>query len=442
MVGRLNDARKIWLSENADDAKKEAANIVIGKTYNQLVNQLLGELGREYGSDLLKTLPARIAKGVVREGTGIINTVFDLLAGHEDQLLRDDLDRQQARLNNLRNYWTKKLRGEPTSETPSYPEGYQDVNPSILEFQRAMSQIEARVTTPADAVRHGDARIGAEATNGYAQANVVIVNNTDQWLTLNFRGAYLIPSDGSSGAQRLGLRSPARDTTSSISRPEPPIRLASLELVAAPIRSVNSPAAYSRRGWVLVAPRAWVTIPFHGMCLDHHRGVPRPNERYYLADRPLPPRLQRILFAASLSRRVPQERIWDVIGQEGIRWYDPREDFGTMQITFVADNVARAFRLGASVWVDGKQALDHQDQDMRDKRFAVRLASGTHLVEILPNCTEGKGLLMERRKMSVEVHIEYGKTSSFLALIHLTPGFPSTTVSVSSFTRQAQEAEP
>jgi hypothetical protein len=429
----INDARKILMSDDADDASKQAAQVVVDNAYDQMVNQLVSNLTKEYGKDLLNELPAEIGKGVLKEAPAIIDTIFDLFAIHEDQIQREELDQRREALDSLRDYWIRKLQGDPVPDTPPTPPGYLDVDPRVLEFQRAMSQLGIRVTTPADAVKSGAAKITADAINGYSQANVQIVSMSNEWLALNASGAYLIPGSGSSGSQRLGLVSPVQGTFVGATRLDSPVLLASASLMSIQLPHTRSPAAYSRRDWVLVAPHAVIVIPFHTVCLDHGRGVPRPNEQYYLADRPLPAQLQRILFAASLNGTVPQSQIWAIVERDGIKWYDPRDDFGILRITFTSDNIAPVFKLGATVWVDGKQVLDNGD--VRDQTFSVRVSSGQHELEILPSTTEGKGLSVTKERKRTMVKIEYGSSASFLAVVHLTTGFPTSTVSVPSVTQ-------
>jgi hypothetical protein len=143
--------------------------------------------------------------------------------------------------------------------------------------------------------------------------------------------------------------------------------------------------------------------------------------------------LRQILFAASLNGAVPQAHVWDAIAREGITWYDPRDDFGTLKITFGSDNIASAFKLGAAVWLDGKRILD--DQDVRDRSFSARVPTGKHLLEILPNTTEARGLPLTQERMRADIQIDYGKSASFRAVIHLTPQFPNSIVSVQSLRR-------
>jgi hypothetical protein len=94
----------------------------------------------------------------------------------------------------------------------------------------------------------------------------------------------------------------------------------------------RQPVAWVKKHWVLVSPRARIVVPFHSVCLDHGRGVPASGESFYLAERPLPGSIQRMVISAALNGLVPQREVWERIEREHLSWYDPRNAFQVQHV--------------------------------------------------------------------------------------------------------------
>ncbi len=284
---------------------------------------------REQAEILIEQMIGKIADRTgVGELPAIVDTVFDFLYLHEDLKQRQNLDAWRAALDKQREYWTKYAEGHPWGNPPDTAQPTTDLRDA--EFLRAISKLGIRIMMPHEAVKQGAARISGEARQGYSRADVEIVSAVDNWLALDFSGAYLIPKSDDSNSQRLGLVSVVESEAAS--------RQLGTSLrsgLPAVFYGFNSPfvsvgylqtksASFSNGHWVLVAPRARVVISFNTVCLDHSRGIPGQGERFYMSDQALPFRIQKILVTASLNNTIPQNQVWSVIEAEHIKWWDPR----------------------------------------------------------------------------------------------------------------------
>jgi len=178
---------------------------------------------------------------------------------------------------------------------------------------------------PFEAVRTKQAQITGTARSGYSSTDLDIKNLTDNALVMDLNTSYLIPSNPDSGSQRLGLVSNAQAKTAACVPLRTRMQVASLSSLS--IQQMQT-GGFARKNWVLVAPRAHVVIPVHSVCLDGSRGSPGRSEPFYMADKPLPARLEEILTEAALKGEVPQSQVWGTIAAEQIRWYDPRVRMG------------------------------------------------------------------------------------------------------------------
>jgi hypothetical protein len=419
-VDVIDKARKLMSGD--DPASTRVGKMMLDQAYDAAIKDALEAIGKEYGSDLLKTLPGRALKQVFKSAPALVDMVFDLLTLHQDSEQLKDLDRRQQDLDELREYWTKKMRGEPTDEPPQTSQSSGDA-----EFQRALNNLGIHLMTPSDAARTRQANITGVATSGYSQADVHIVSTADDWLALDFNGGYLIPGSGSSGSQRLGLVSVVAAAAYQFNAPKQKVAL--LPVFFQSSNADSGPSAYSNRNLVLVGPGAHVVIPFHSVCLDHSRGSPSRGEGFYAADRPLPGRLQRILFSASLNGVVPQSSVWSTIERESISWYDPRNDFGSIEIGFLGDDSTRRFRLGATIWVDGQVVMERGA--VGNQSVSFRVPSGKHTLELMPISLEGLQPNSERTRAEVEVR--YGDVTKFTATVHISVSILSSKIGISSF---------
>jgi hypothetical protein len=297
-----------------------AAQHSLEQLLDQTLQEAIEKLPQKSGLRLL---------GALGRVPGVIDSVFDILNLLEDKEQRQSLDEQRDSALKAVDYWTRRVKGQAASE----PTGGRPARASDRDPGAGLQQLGLHVTTPDRAIREGLAQIAARSRDGYSRADVQIVNRTDGALALNFSGAYLIPGNGNSNSQRLGLVSVIESALSYEPRREPRVRFAGAATLAKPadfssaVRSQpqRQPVAWFKKHWILLSPRASVLVPFHSVCLDHGRGSPATGEGFYLSDRPLPGRIQRLLIGASLNGVVPQGQVWNTIQQEQIRWYDPRD---------------------------------------------------------------------------------------------------------------------
>ena len=423
------------IDAGASGNHREQAEILIAQIASKIANKIADNKGP-------------ITKALVGQSSSMVNTVFHLLYLWQDNEQRKVLDKRREELDRLREYWTNRAENSPWGNPPNYTPA--NSNTRDAEFQRALSRLGVRITIPSQAAKQGIARIAGVAKEGYSRTDVQIVSRSDDWLALDFSGAYLIPTNGTSSSQRLGLVSVIRGQSSRRMPtvfPEHRSLLNEVDLmktnelaVFVKVNHLNDQiGAYSDRHWVLVAPRASVTILFHTVCLDKSRGVPRGGEGFYISDQPLPSRIQRILIAASLNGEVPQSQIWGTIEAEQIKWYDPRDDVGTLEISFTGDSStygrdSKPINLGATIWIDGKVII--ASSDVRDRVFSASVHSGTHILEILPQSSVGTQT--EASKMQVEIKIVRGQTSRYKSTLRMML-FPQPVIRVDKFTKVRPE---
>lgn len=418
---------------------------------------ILEEVASKYGRNALLKAAGQLGAGVVSQASSLFDLCLTLLTLHQDTQTQEYLDQWRESILDRQNRARRRLQGE---EVPRLSEENRPpMSESDAEFIRALQHLGVRVRMPGEAVRNGEAQISGRATHGYSGADVQIISRTDDLLALNMNGGYLIPSNANSGSQRLGLVSAIPEGISRIRPPAPKgsafkdlpgdsegpsasgfrwCALTSPGVVAKGEEAShegNSPGAWARGGWVLLEPRAEVVIPFHTVCLDHSRGVPGHGENFYMSDRPLPARIQQILLMGAVNGQVPQSQVWGTIGAENIRWYDPRDDFGTLKIFFTGDSTTykplgnTPYELKITVWLDGQPLI--QEQRARDQVFSFRVPSGKHVLEMLP--ATNAPLEDRQVKRRAEIEVSQGETHSYQATFHITVRFLGSQVEISNF---------
>jgi hypothetical protein len=367
---------KKFVAAGLEGDNREQADILI----NQIASNILERIARD-GADAVGQVP------------GVIDTVFHLLYLREDIQQRAILDAQRNDLENLQRYWTDYAAGHPWPLLPPVAQSTTLVSSRDAEFQRAISRLGIRITTPGQAEKDGTAQIVASASQGFSVTDVDIINTSQDWLALDFNGAYLIPVNASSHSQRLGLVSSidADRVSKKVHGDHPFMRLEPQPyLVHASFNGSSVPGkVFTQQHWVILAPQAAAKMRFHSVCLDHNLGTPGQGELFYVSDRPLPTRVQSILRAASLRNEVPQNYVWQAIEEEHIKWWDPRfgpevmlaqarQRFDSSQFDSAAqlsaDVLAQDPRNGAAALIAG-ESYYHLGLASFDSQHAVKMYS-------------------------------------------------------------------
>src|SRR5262249_50987414 len=135
--------------------------------------------------EAIEKLPKKSALrnlGALGQAPDLVDTVFDMLYLHQDREQRKNLDTQRDKALEAVNYWSRRARGENVSQQSiSQQRGEAGSN-----FLANMQRLGVRVTTPAQAMREGLAKIAARARNGFELADVQVVSRSADVLALDF----------------------------------------------------------------------------------------------------------------------------------------------------------------------------------------------------------------------------------------------------------------